>query len=101
MDECKPLRAGGAGAEDVGIRPVQDAPDDVWRHGRAVQLDPIEPILKAHGTNRLELQHEKMLSSFPFNFNLRRYNMGVSSRDNMPRDDHAAGAYTRPPLSST
>ena len=41
----------------------------------------------------MELQHEKMLSSFPFNFNLRRYNMGVSSRDNMPRDDHAANAW--------
>ena len=39
----------------------------------AVQLDPIKPMLKAPGTNRLKLKHDQPLSSFAFNFNLRLY----------------------------
>ena len=42
-------------------------------HGRAVQVDPIKPTLKASGTKRLKLTHVKLLSSFAFKFNLRRY----------------------------
>jgi len=38
-----------------------------------VQVDPIKPTLKAPGTMRLKLKHVKLLSSFAFNFNLRRY----------------------------
>jgi len=30
-------------------------------HGRAVQVDPIKPTLKAPGTNRLQLEYEKLL----------------------------------------
>jgi hypothetical protein len=48
-------------------------------HGGAVQVDPIEPTLKAPGTNRLELQYNEVLSSFAFNFNLRRYTTGGPS----------------------
>jgi hypothetical protein len=38
-----------------------------------VQVDPIEPTLKALGTEILILNCDEMLSSFAFNFNLRRY----------------------------
>ena len=43
-------------------------------HGKAVQVDPIEPTLKAPGTQPLKLEFGKPLSSFAFNFNLSRYN---------------------------
>ena len=38
--------------------------------GRAVQVDPIKPTLKAPGTKRLKLNYDKLLSSFAFNSNL-------------------------------
>jgi len=38
-----------------------------------VQVDPIKPKLKAPGTNLLKLIHDVPLSTFGFNFNLRRY----------------------------
>ena len=38
-----------------------------------MQVDPIKPTLKAPGSKRLKLEHEKLLSSFAVNFNLRRY----------------------------
>ena len=53
------------------------------RLGRAVQIDPIKPKLKAPnpkhklkgpGTKRLKLKFDKLLPSFAFKFNLRRYN---------------------------
>jgi hypothetical protein len=44
-------------------------------HGRAVQLDPIKPKLKPPGTKRLKLKHDEPLSTFAFNFSLRRYIM--------------------------
>ena len=40
--------------------------------GRAVQVDPIKPVLKPPGTMRLKLKHGKLLSSFAFKSNLRR-----------------------------
>jgi len=43
--------------------------------GRAVQVDPIKPTLKAPGSERLKLEHEKLLFNFAFNFNLRRYSL--------------------------
>jgi len=39
-----------------------------------VQVDPIKPTLKASGTQILKLNHDKLLSSFGFKFNFRRYN---------------------------
>jgi hypothetical protein len=42
----------------------------------AVQVDPIKPMLKAPGTERLKLEYHESLSKFAFNFNLRRYNQG-------------------------
>jgi len=41
--------------------------------GRAVQVDPIKPALKAPGTKRLELIYDGPLSDFAFKFKLRRY----------------------------
>jgi serine/threonine protein kinase len=35
----------------------------------------MKPMLKAPGTKRLKLEYNKLLSSFAFNFNLRRYNV--------------------------
>jgi hypothetical protein len=48
--------------------------------GAAVQIDPINPTLKAPGTKRSKLKYHKLPSSFAFNFNLRRYAQGVSVR---------------------
>ncbi len=42
--------------------------------GRAVQVDPIKPMLKVPGTSCLKLKHDKLFSSFASNFNLRRHN---------------------------
>ena len=41
--------------------------------GRAVQVDPIKPMLKPPGTKHLRLKCDKLLSSFAFKFYLRRY----------------------------
>jgi hypothetical protein len=38
-----------------------------------VQLDPFKPTLKAPGTKRLKLKHDRLVSSFAFKFKLRRY----------------------------
>jgi len=43
------------------------------RHGREMQVDLIEPTLKAPGITRLKLIWDEPLSSFAFNLNLRRY----------------------------
>jgi len=50
--------------------------------GRAVQVDPIKPTLKALGTKRLKQKYVELLSNFAFNFNLRRY-IAVMNRANM------------------
>jgi hypothetical protein len=42
-----------------------------------VHVDPIKPTLKAPGTKRLKLKHDKLLPNFAFNCNLRRYNKGT------------------------
>ena len=42
--------------------------------GKAVQVDPIKPTLRAPGAKRLKLKYDETLSNFAFNFNLRRYN---------------------------
>ena len=39
-----------------------------------MQVDPIKPTFKSPGSKLLRLEHEKLLSNFAFNFNLRRYN---------------------------
>jgi hypothetical protein len=48
--------------------------------GRAVQVAPIKPPLKAPRTQLLELQYDELLSSLAFKFNLRRYTAVTSTR---------------------
>jgi hypothetical protein len=43
-----------------------------------VQVDPTSPKLKAPGTKRLKLKYDRLLSSFAFNFNLRRSMQGIA-----------------------
>ena len=40
-----------------------------------MQVDPIEPTLKAPGSERLKLRCDDMLSSFALEFSLRRFNL--------------------------
>ena len=41
--------------------------------GRPVQVDPMQPMLKAPGTKHLKLMCDILLSSFALKYNLRRY----------------------------
>jgi hypothetical protein len=41
--------------------------------GRAVQVEPIKPMLKASGTRRLKMIYDDPLSNFAFKFNLHHY----------------------------
>ena len=43
-----------------------------------MQVDPCRPTLKAPITKRLKLKYDELLSSFAFNFNLRRYTMSTT-----------------------
>ena len=43
---------------------------------RRCRLTLIRPTLKASGTKRLNLEHEKVLSNYAFNFNVRWYTTG-------------------------
>jgi hypothetical protein len=47
--------------------------------GKAVQVDPMKPTLKAPETKPLNLQYDEPLSIFAFNFNLRRYSQVSAS----------------------
>jgi hypothetical protein len=86
--------------------------------GRAVQVEPMKPTLKAPGTKRLKLNHYRLLSSFGFKINLRRYtwvsrlwcarrrvtHTGSGPPARRPcrrRSRQTAGTYTRPLCSST
>ena len=62
-------RGGGAGGGAAG----GGAAGAGGNQGRAVQVDPIKPKVKAPGTKRLTLKCDEPLSSFDFKFNLRRY----------------------------
>ena len=42
-------------------------------NGRAVQVDPIKPTLKAPKSKLLKLEHEKVLSNYAFKLKFRRY----------------------------
>ena len=70
MDECKPLDAGRAHRHRRARARRGDA-----AHGRAVHVHPIKPTLKAPGIYLLTLKYDEPLSTFAFNFSLRRYMM--------------------------
>ena len=58
--------------EMLNTRVTHD-PGILARLGKAVQVDPMNPTLKAHGTKRLKLKYDVLLSNFASKFNLRRY----------------------------
>jgi len=60
VDECKPLSTGSMSATTS-------------RPGMAVQIYPIKPTLKLPESKLLKLTYGELLSTFAFNFNLRRY----------------------------
>ena len=88
-----------------------------------MQVDPINPTLKAPGIKLLNAKYGKQLSDIGFDFNLRRYSVAVIDDQFggdalclfddatgdvtvvQPNEDGSywrkAGAYTRPPFSST
>jgi len=45
--------------------------------GMAVPIEPIKSMLKAPGTKRLKLNHDELLSSLAFNFNVCRYTLAL------------------------
>jgi len=49
-----------------------------------VQVDPIEPTLKAPESKRSKLEHEKTLPNFGFKFELRRYIQVAAIVSNLP-----------------
>jgi hypothetical protein len=82
--------------------------------GRAVQVESMKPELKAPGTILFKLGCDEPLSSFAFNFNVRRYTSGTrccarttsagGPRGCAPANPSAyflAGAYTRSLFSSS
>ena len=77
MDECKPLHAGGGPKRGGGH--VRRADSTAGQHGaqpgRAVQVDPIKPMLKPPGTKHSKLKCDEPPSSFAFNSSLRRYSL--------------------------
>jgi len=54
------------------------------QHGRAVQVDPVKPMLKPPGTKHLKLKCDILLSTSAFRFHLRRYSTGSSARSLTP-----------------
>jgi len=52
-----------------------------------VQVDPIQPTLKAPGINRLKLKYDEPLSNVALKFNLHRYSVA--------REKQAANAASR------
>ena len=63
-----------AAAAEAAVRDVE-----ALKHGGAVPLDPIKPVLIAPGTKRLKLYYDEPLSNFDLDFNLRRYSMGTAA----------------------
>ena len=51
--------------------------DDGWAQGRAAQVVPIKPTLKAPRPTLLKLRRDGSLSNFAFNLNLRHYNQAA------------------------
>ena len=65
MNECKPLMAGDS---------LASVPSFSGRSGgEAVQVESMKSTLKAPGTKRSKANYDVLLSSFAFNFNVRRY----------------------------
>ena len=57
-----------------------------------MQVDPIKPKLKAPETKRLKLRYDLSLSSFAFNFNLRRCTLARLTWNYFPAALHRPSA---------
>jgi len=53
--------------------------------GTAVQVDPMKPNLKSPGNKHLILQCDRLLSTFAFKFDLRRYTLDSTPRRRLRR----------------
>jgi len=78
--------------------------------GKAVQVDPIKPTLKAAGTKRLKLKYDGTAFKFCFQFQFAPLHIGrpppfaesaSASQEDMSLEGIQAWAYTRPLFSST
>jgi len=49
----------------------------IGKLGKAVQVDPIKPTLKAPGTYALKPQYDKLLSRFAFEFQVAPLQLGI------------------------
>jgi len=74
VNKCKPLRSGHERRAAADLHPRGRAAH-LAAPGRAVQVDPIKPMLKAPGTKRLKLNGNELHSNFAFKFNMRRYSL--------------------------
>jgi len=108
VNECK-LLAEGEQEPHHCLRHVR-ARLRAGQPGKAVQVDPINPTLKAPGPQHLILKYDKLLSTCAFKFNLRRYNpiFAAIELDYADADQDAtgeaaaeAGPFTRPSFGST
>ena len=63
-----------------------------------MQVHPIKPTLKAHGTKRLNLKFDILLSNFAFTFNLRRYNKGWVDKCGLKQVTSQKDGYTAWPF---
>jgi len=68
--------------------------------GRAVQVDPMKPMVKPPGTERLKLKCDILLSTSAFKSNLRRYRAG-SGESTSPRTTSGRSAANSPEPGST
>ena len=120
--EAAALREGGARA---AVHTGEQAGRPAASHGRAMQVEPIKPTLKAPGIKLLKLKCDRPLSKFALKFNLRCYSTASNAahlllellgqhpamRRVVAREVESfcfrrgvglkAGAYTRPLFSST
>jgi hypothetical protein len=68
--DATPPLAAAAAAVVVAPKTPPPPPEGL---GKTVQVDPIQPMLKAPGTKHLTMEYDKLLSNSSFIFNLRRY----------------------------
>ena len=65
---------GGGGGQGAGGRLPGRHP--LLHQGGALQVEPMQPVLKAPGTMLFKLRYDEALSNFALDFNLRHYIKG-------------------------
>ena len=68
---------GETGGSDPGYDP---GPLSAPAQGKAVQVEPMKPVLTPPGSMLLKLRHDGPLSNFAFDFNVRRYSTARGAR---------------------